>query len=97
MGIDVTIQNMVHGQVESVDVSSDAISAIIERAPAGSIIDGIHLYADTMFNTYQLRFLVNELTALQPRDANERKAVQELRAAAESAMGQHGYLWFSGD
>ncbi|MGY4102491.1 hypothetical protein ACW2Q0_23475 [Nocardia sp. R16R-3T] len=97
MGIDVSIQNMVHRQVEPVDISSKAITEIIERAPAGSMLDAIHLHADTMFNSYQLQYLLNELSALPTHDDNERKAVQALRAAAQSAIRQHGYLWFSGD
>lgn len=98
MSIDVTIQNQIHGQVER--LSGDApetLTEIVLDAPIGSMMRGIHKYADTMFNSYQLTFFLDELAAMTPRNVREEEMIATLRAAAESAIRINGYLWFSGD
>lgn len=61
------------------------------------MMQGIHRYADTMFNSYQLKFLLEELTDFEPKSEDERATISSLRSAAELAIREHGYLWFSGD
>ncbi len=60
-------------------------------------MQGIHRYADTMYNSYQLKFLLEELKDFEPQSEDERAAISSLRRAAELAISKHGYLWFSGD
>ncbi|WP_188828927.1 hypothetical protein [Nocardia camponoti] len=67
------------------------------RAPDGTMLGQIHAYADTMFNSHQLRMLVAEIATLSPVDPEEAATLDELAALATDAIGQHGYLWFCGD
>lgn len=98
MGISITIQNQIHGEVELITgYGSAALSDMISNAPIGSLMRGIHKYADTMYNSYQLGWFLEELSALHPKDDREKEVISALRGAAESAIRQHGYLWFSGD
>lgn len=98
MGISISIQNQVHREVELITgYGSATLSDMISSAPVGSLIRGIHKYADTMYNSYQLGWFLDELSALQPKDDREQEVISSLREAAESAIRQHGYLWFSGD
>ncbi|UFS99123.1 hypothetical protein [Nocardia huaxiensis] len=98
MGISISIHNQVHEKVETIaGVTAATLPSIVDSASPGSLIEGIHLYADTMFNSYQLKYLLQELTALNPTTDSERMVVSEVRRAAETAISQQGYLWFSGD
>jgi hypothetical protein len=51
---------------------------------------GIHKYADTMFNSYQLKFFLEELDSANPRSDSERELFSVLRRASESAIRQQG-------
>lgn len=61
------------------------------------MIRGIHKYADTMFNSYQLKFFLEELAVMSPRNDDEVALISTLQEAANSAIEEHGYLWFEGD
>lgn len=52
---------------------------------------------DTMFNSARLNDFLAKLGATAPRGQAETELIATLRAAAESAIRQRGYLWFSGD
>ncbi|MFE3987597.1 hypothetical protein ACFXPR_24185 [Nocardia tengchongensis] len=98
MGIAIAIQDAHHTQVELITgYDSDALVDMISSAPSGSLIDCIHLYADTMYNSHQLKFLLDELSNSNYELDHEKEVTSILRRAAESAIRQRGYLWFSGD
>jgi hypothetical protein len=98
VGIDIIVQDMNHKEIEALPASAAVtLSDIVLEAPLGSMMRGIHKYADTMFNSYQLKFFLEELAAKAPRNEREQELFDVLRKAAESAINQHGYLWFSGD
>ncbi|MEV0356859.1 hypothetical protein AB0H71_12425 [Nocardia sp. NPDC050697] len=98
MSIDIFVQDMVHGTVHRVDgPAGDTLSESVLQAPVGSMLRGIHQYADTMFNSYQLRFFLDELAATAPADDAQREMITTLRDVAEQAIRINGYLWFSGD
>lgn len=98
MGIDIYVQNMNHKMTESVAVPAEfTLSAMVSDAPIGSMIRGIHLNADTMFNSFQLELFLEELLALTPKNDDERVLIAALKGAAYSAVRQCGYLWFAGD
>ncbi|MGF6887176.1 hypothetical protein ABIA39_004310 [Nocardia sp. GAS34] len=98
MAIDIIIQNQVHGKVEVISgAPAVTLSDIVLQAPVGSMLRGIHQYADSMFNSYQLQFFLEELAGLQPKDSREEELFSVLRRAADVAIRNHGYLWFSGD
>ncbi|QBS40798.1 hypothetical protein [Nocardia sp. CS682] len=98
MGISVFIQNQIHERVAEVaGYASHTLDEVISQAPMGSLTRGINKHADTMFNTTQLNSFIDEISALTPRNDNERELFTVLRDAAETAIRQRGYLWFSGD
>ena len=98
MGISVYIQNQVHEKLNMVDeISSRGLVDLIEKMPKGALLEGIHYYADTMFNSYQLEFFLSELSAITPENEQEASVIAALRSAAEVAIRRNGYLWFSGD
>ncbi|WP_330257047.1 hypothetical protein OG874_22260 [Nocardia sp. NBC_00565] len=87
MGIDVIVQNMVNGRVEAVGgIASEALFDMISSAPIGSLMRGIHKYADAMCNSYQLGWFLDEISALHPVDDHEQEVISLLREAAESAI-----------
>ncbi len=98
MGISVTVQDRMHRQLEGyVNTDGSTLSRMVQAAPEGSMLGEIHAYADTMFNSYQLRFFIDELSAMNPPLEDERRVVETLLVAAEDAMRALGYLWFTGD
>ncbi|MGV9678872.1 hypothetical protein ACWDSJ_26625 [Nocardia sp. NPDC003482] len=98
MGIGVSVHNQVNEKVEEVSGYDDeAVSDFIARAPQASLARGVHSHADTMFNTKQLRQLIEELKAFPPTDEKDAQLIAVLIRAAESAIRQRGYLWFKGD
>ncbi len=87
MGIAISVQNMNHNQVESFSgAAAETLSAIVLDSPTGPMMRGIHKYADTMFNSYQLKFFLEELDSATPRSDSERELFSVLRRASESAM-----------
>lgn len=97
MGIAIFIQNQAHRRVEEVLDLSESILDAISSAPDGSLLKGIHPHADTMFNTAQLEFLIKEISVLESKGHIEQGVLAVLRQAADAAILQRGYLWFSGD
>ncbi|MGV9674839.1 hypothetical protein ACWDSJ_06140 [Nocardia sp. NPDC003482] len=98
MAIDVAIQDMNHQRLEYVSGPvGQWLSDSVLEVPLGSMMRGIHRYADTMFNSYQLKFFLKELAGMRPKDDHEGEMIAVLSAAAEQAILLHGYLWFSGD
>ncbi|MGW5311732.1 hypothetical protein [Nocardia thailandica] len=98
MGIDVIVRNQVHKQLDVLAGSAlESLGDVVSNAPSGSLLWGIHKHADTMFNAKQLDALIDEIAALTPRDDLERELFAMLSEAAELAIRQRGYLWFSGD
>lgn len=61
------------------------------------IIGRIDTYCHTMFNSYKLQFLLNELSMVIPKNEQEEQSIADLKTAAKSAIRRHGYLWFVGD
>ncbi|KAA8887982.1 hypothetical protein F3087_12930 [Nocardia colli] len=98
MGVSVFIQNQIHEKIAEVaGYASNTLDDVISQAPAGSLTRGINRHADTMFNTTQLNLFIDEIASFVPGNDSERELFKVLRDAAESAIRQRGYLWFSGD
>ncbi|MFE3755131.1 hypothetical protein ACFXO9_12540 [Nocardia tengchongensis] len=98
MGIRIAFQNMNHQPVEMVSgFDQSKLHELIEAATAGSLLDGIQRQSDTMYNSYQLEFLLAELSAIRAEGTGGQEVVSVLRRAAETAIRRHGYLWFSAD
>lgn len=98
MSISVVIQNMNHKEVESISgpLAQWLTDNVLEDR-LGSMLRGIHQYADTMFNSYQLTFFMDELAGMVPKNEVDAKMIAALRDAAQRAIDMYGYLWFSGD
>ncbi|WP_280316894.1 hypothetical protein [Nocardia wallacei] len=62
-----------------------------------SLLQDRLVHADTMFNSCQRTFFLNELAGMVPKNDGDAEMIAVLRDAAERAIGLHGYLWFSGD
>ncbi len=98
MSIDIYIENQIHERIERITGQApETLTEYVLKAPIGSMIRGIHKYADTMFNSYQLTFLLDELGTMSPHDEQEQEMIDTLKTAAEQAIRRNGYLWFSGD
>ncbi len=98
MGIAVIVQNQIHQPIETITgTTASTLPEMVFRDPRTPMMQGIHKYADTMFNSYQLKFLLEELKDFEPRNEDERETISSLQRAAELAIREHGYLWFSGD
>ena len=98
MGIDITVQNQIHQPIETVSgPAPSTLPEMVLRNPDSPIMQGIHKYADTMFNSHQLRFLLEELKSFEPLSDAETETIASVRRAAETAIRENGYLWFSGD
>ncbi|NMM84117.1 hypothetical protein B2J88_07055 [Rhodococcus sp. SRB_17] len=95
MIVSIYVQNMNQKILENVTiVGESALADIISDAPVGSLLNGIRSDMDTMFNSYQLKFLLVELSAVAPKDDEQREMISNLQTAAESVIRRHGYLWF---
>ncbi|MET7770149.1 hypothetical protein [Nocardia sp. NPDC005366] len=98
MAISIIVQDQIHEKHSTTaGLPAVTLADIVLDAPVGSIMRGIHKYADTMFNSYQLKFFLEELTEFEPKNSAESELISVLRSASEEAIRIHGYLWFSGD
>lgn len=98
MPIRVIIQDRNHGEVASyADDLEGTFSGLRAVAPPGSLLKSIDPYGDTLFNLYQLEFLIAEIDAMPVRSASEQSIWNELRNAAHLAIRNRGYLSFIGD
>ncbi len=98
VGISIAVQNQIHELVRSFHGPvATTLAEMALEAPTGTMLGEIHAYADTMFNSYQLTLLLDELSSTVTRNEREDEVVHVLREAARDAIDRHGYLWFSGD
>ncbi|MBF6171440.1 hypothetical protein [Nocardia blacklockiae] len=98
MSITVIIQGLNHKEIESISGPlAQWLTDNVLEAPLGSMLRGVHQYADTMFNSYQLTFFSDELAGMVPKSDHDAEMIAALRDAAQRAIDVHGYLWFSGD
>lgn len=89
------VQNMNQKVIDNVEIVGEStLVDVISSAPIGSLLSGIRSDVDTMFNSYQLKFLLVELAAATPKDDEQREMISNLRNAAEFIIRRHGYLWF---
>ncbi|MFD7713421.1 hypothetical protein [Streptomyces sp. NPDC059786] len=76
-------------------VSWDEALADIDRAEF-PMLAGVCPYADTVFNTWQISMLLEELERLPVERAGP--WLEEVRSMCRTAKeGPHRYVWFMGD
>ncbi|MGQ4617312.1 hypothetical protein [Nocardia sp. R7R-8] len=98
MSVTIIVQGLSHSEISR--YSDDPEGTLLEmcgKAAEGSMLGGIIPHGDTMFNSYQLRFLVDEIDAMPARNDAEKEMWGRLRDAAQTAIRRSGYLWFNGD
>jgi hypothetical protein len=97
MGISVHLENQVHERSAMDQRVWEALTRLLEVAPPDGLLVGVHPWGDTMFNSVQLNRLISELDAIVRANPPLADDAESLRMAANSAIRQRGYLWFSGD
>lgn len=98
MALTIIIQAQDHTETSRYsDDPEGTLARLCSGAPQRLLVRGIHPHADTMFNTYQLGLIIDEIDAMSVSDPVEKRAWDELREAAMTAVRQRGYLWFNGD
>ncbi len=92
----VFIENQLHERIgEVLDDRDESFMRACESGPRRSVRHAVGRHGDTMFNTFQLMLLLEELRELPPGLRTE--TVRAVEEAAESAIRKQGYLFFSGD
>jgi hypothetical protein len=98
LALTVIIQNMNHTEVARYsDDPDETLYRLCSARPKTSLVRGIHRHADTMFNTYQLGLILDEVEAMSAQSDIQQRALDELRRAATTAIRERGYILFIGD
>lgn len=97
MSISVHVRSSEHNDISSYGDNRDEIPQIRDAAADGTLLRCISKHSDTMFNGKQIRQLIDEIDRFPRSSSNFDQPLRMLRAAAQSALGANGYLWFSGD
>ncbi|MFE9413883.1 hypothetical protein ACFYN0_34625 [Streptomyces sp. NPDC006704] len=95
MGLDVYVKNFARYDIDHFGDENDSFVAVCSGAPWTSLRRGVHPNGHTLFNSIQLRRLVEELEAL-PAEAKT-VGVGRVLNAAQLAIRNSGYLLFVGD
>ncbi|MEV6660535.1 hypothetical protein [Nocardia fluminea] len=98
MALDIIVQNMNHEEKFRVsDDPQQTLYLLCEAQPRDRIVRGIYRDGDTMFNTWQLKLLLEQTEDIQVEDAAQRAALDQLRHLSNLAIRANGYLMFIGD
>ncbi len=96
MGMAVFIENQLHERIgEVLDDRDESFMRACESGHRRSLLFAVDRHGDTMFNPFQLTLFLKELREL-PAEART-DTVRAVERAAESAIRERGYLFFSGD
>ncbi|WP_147430055.1 hypothetical protein [Frondihabitans australicus] len=77
------------------DDSAASIMSFCEAGENSSVRRGVFKYGDTMFNSLQIRRLLDEIEAVPYSERSP--ALHELAEAGYLAIRRRGYLFFLGD
>ncbi|MFD9816622.1 hypothetical protein [Streptomyces sp. NPDC059080] len=96
MGLGIRVKNLRRDEILSfTDSPDDSFREMCNSAPWESLRRGVAQYGETLFNSLQLRRLVEELESLPKGEATP--VVHEVIDAARPAIRHSGYLHFIGD
>lgn len=97
MGVDVYLEDQIHGRTYAGAEVGIQLSRVLAKAKAGSLLAGVDVYGDTMFNLIQLQQLELELDAVSAANLDLRPDIESLKLIIEKIARSRGYLWLSGD
>ncbi|MBB6171252.1 hypothetical protein HNR23_001312 [Nocardiopsis mwathae] len=97
MGISVFTEDQIHQREYAGPELSSATERIFDAATEGTFLSGIHLHADTMFNTWQLTCILEELDSIALRRPEISTDIANVKSLIETIIRKRGYLWISGD
>ncbi|MBT2477369.1 hypothetical protein [Streptomyces sp. ISL-94] len=96
MGLGIYVKDLRRDEIGFlIDDPEDSFRRMCEAAPRESLRAGVSRYGDTLFNSLQLRRLIEELEALPPNEVTP--VVQAILDSAQLAIRRSGYLLFIGD
>ncbi|MEU7151265.1 hypothetical protein AB0B15_25055 [Streptomyces sp. NPDC045456] len=96
MGIGVSLRDLRHDEFGFLtDDADDSFRKMCQEAPADALRRGVLQHGHTMFNSLQLRRLVDELEGLRSEEMTP--AISAILEAAKQAIRKSGYLYFIGD
>ncbi|WP_329614972.1 hypothetical protein OG244_19230 [Streptomyces brevispora] len=96
MSLGIYVRDVRRDQIEFIgDDAEESFGKMCRTAPETSLRRGVMQHGETMFNSYQLYRLVEELTALPPNEVTPK--IQQVLQAAQLAIRKSGYLYFVGD
>ncbi|QGQ19856.1 hypothetical protein GC089_12300 [Cellulomonas sp. JZ18] len=98
MGRNLHLHNMVHARVHA-DVALDGELDRVADATAGGggLLGDMNLHSDTMFNSFQLQRVIDELDVLARDRPDLRDDANKLREVALLMARSGGYFWIVGD
>jgi hypothetical protein len=97
MPISVAVQNQNREPIRLAGHGLEELVRFTRQWPASFLLRGVHPYGDTIFNTIQLRFLLEEIGRLEQEFPDNSEMLEIIREAASEAIFMRGYLEFSGD
>ncbi|GAA0672281.1 hypothetical protein GCM10009535_59890 [Streptomyces thermocarboxydovorans] len=97
MGLAVYIEDQNHQRVYAGREAGAYLEAILPHVDADSLLAGVHLHGDTMFNSPQLMRVMGEIDLLIERNFDAKGDAVEFKSILEGAVRRRGYLWISGD
>ncbi|MEV7565458.1 hypothetical protein [Streptomyces tanashiensis] len=95
MGLSVHVEDLWHGRLDSFcDDAENSFMTLCRRMPKDSLCSGVSPYGETLFNSIQLKRLVQEL---DDPDHLANPVVAKVIEGALRAIPRTGYLRFIGD
>ncbi|MGW6623472.1 hypothetical protein ACWF99_19800 [Nocardia sp. NPDC055002] len=98
MALEIVVQNINHAEQQRIgDDEKDSIYFLCAAQPTTSVLRGVYRYGDTMFNTWQLKIMLEQTEGVTGETEEQRDALEQLRRLADIAIRSNGYLMFIGD
>ncbi|GGU52139.1 hypothetical protein GCM10010289_85540 [Streptomyces violascens] len=96
MSLGIYVKNFAHHELDQFsDDRDESFRKLCEDSPLDSLRRGVHRNAHTLFNSIQLRRLMEELESLPT--GQQTAIVNKVIDAAQLAIRNSGYLLFVGD
>ncbi|NUK06138.1 hypothetical protein HRW23_28790 [Streptomyces lunaelactis] len=97
MGLAVYVEDQNHQRVHAGKEAGAYLEAILRHVDADTLLAGVHLHGDTMFNSPQLIRVMSELDVMIEGRSEVKGEVAEFKSILEGALRRRGYVWVSGD
>lgn len=97
VGLTVYVEDQNHQRVYAGKEAGAYLEVILRHVDADTLLAGIHLHGDTMFNSPQLMRVMSELDVMIEGRFEMKGEAAEFKSILEGAVRRRGYLWISGD